>query len=146
MNRCASAGRGCSSAHLGRPKGKVVAELSLAPVAARLSNCLACPVELAPAVVGEAVRELAENLRRRGECCCSRTCASSPARRPTTRELARELADLAELYVNDAFGVAHRAHASTAGVARLLPNAAGLLLEREVKTLRGSSRTPYGRS
>jgi phosphoglycerate kinase len=127
--------------HLGRPKGKVVAELSLAPVAARLSELLGVPVKLAPAVVGEAVRELAENLAD-GEVLLLENVRFEPGEEANDPQLARELADLAELYVNDAFGVAHRAHASTAGVARLLPNAAGLLLEREVKTLQGILEDP----
>jgi len=127
--------------HLGRPKGKVVAELSLAPVAARLSELLGVPVKLAPAVVGEAVRELAENLAD-GEVLLLENVRFEPGEEANDPQLARELAELAELYVNDAFGVAHRAHASTAGVARLLPNAAGLLLEREVKTLQGILEDP----
>ncbi len=68
-------------------------------------------------------------------CCCSRTCASSQARRRTTPEFAAALAQLADVYVNDAFGACHRAHASTEGVAHLLPSAAGRLLENEVLTL-----------
>jgi phosphoglycerate kinase len=127
--------------HLGRPKGKVVAELSLAPVAARLSELLGVQVKLAPAVVGEAVRELAENLAD-GEVLLLENVRFEPGEEANDPQLARELAELAELYVNDAFGVAHRAHASTAGVARLLPNAAGLLLEREVKTLQGILEDP----
>ncbi len=92
-------------------------------------------------MVGEAVRELAENLAD-GEVLLLENVRFEPGEDANDPQLARELAELAELYVNDAFGVAHRAHASTAGVARLLPNAAGLLLEREVKTLQGILEDP----
>ena len=89
---------------------------------------------LAPAVVGDEVRALAEQLGA-ASCSCSRTSASRPGETRNDPELAHALAELADVYVNDAFGVAHRAHASTEGVAHLLPSAAGRLLEREVVTL-----------
>jgi phosphoglycerate kinase len=120
--------------HLGRPEGKVVPELSLAPVAERLRELTGAKVTLAPAVVGEDVCALAESLQD-GEILLLENVRFEPGETENDPELARALAELADFYVDDAFGVAHRAHASTAGVARLLPSAAGLLLEREVRTL-----------
>ena len=118
-------------AHLGRPEGRDP-ELSLAPVAHRLSELLGEPVGLAdsPESVGEQAVEMVENVRYfDGET------ANDP-------ELARRYAALGDVYVDDAFGAAHRAHASTEGVARLLPSAAGRLLQREVQTLRGILADP----
>ena len=101
-----------------------------------------------PAVVGDDVARARRGHARPARCCCSRTAASSRARRRTTRSWPRALAALADLYVNDAFGAAHRAHATTEGVAHLLPAYAGLLLEREVEELTARSRrsrAPAGR-
>lgn len=120
--------------HLGRPKGKVKDEFRLAPAAARLSELLDTPVEAVPTTIGPeaevAVAEmqdgdivLLENLRFDG-----REEANDP-------EFAAALARLGDLYVNDAFGAAHRAHASTAGIADYLPAYLGLLMQREVDTL-----------
>ena len=120
--------------HLGRPEGQVVPELSMAPVAARLRELTGEQVTLAPAVVGEEVKALAEQLGD-GELLLLENVRFEPGETENDPAFAHALADLAELYVNDAFGVAHRAHASTEGVAHLLPSAAGRLLEREVKTL-----------
>jgi phosphoglycerate kinase len=119
--------------HLGRPQGRD-RELSLAPVAQRLRELTGAPVALAPAVVGDEVQALAESLQD-GEILLLENVRFEPGETENDPELAKALADLAELYVDDAFGAAHRAHASTAGVAQLLPNAAGRLLEREVRTL-----------
>jgi phosphoglycerate kinase len=120
--------------HLGRPKGRPVDELSLAPVAERLGELTGAPVTLAPTVVGERVQELDEALKD-GEILLLENVRFEPGETANDPELAKALADLADLYVDDAFGAAHRAHASTAGVAQLLPSAAGRLLEREVRTL-----------
>ncbi len=127
--------------HLDRPHGKVVPELSMAPVAERLRELTGAPVTLAPAVVGEEVKALAEQLED-GEVLLLENVRFEPGETDNDPALARALADLAELYVNDAFGVAHRAHASTEGVAHLLPSAAGRLLEREVKTLTAILESP----
>jgi phosphoglycerate kinase len=119
------------AAHLGRPKDREP-EFSLAPVAARLGELLKTDVELAPDldhVPGGGVVML-ENIR------------YEPGETKNDPQLAQRLADLADAYVNDAFGAAHRAHASTEGVAHLLPHAAGLLLEREVTTLTGILQDP----
>lgn len=121
--------------HLGRPHGKVVAELSLAPVVERLRELLIdATVTLAPSVVGEEARALSEVLAD-GEILVLENVRFEPGETDNDPELARGLAELADLYVNDAFGAAHRAHASTEGVAHLLPCAAGRLLEKEVRTL-----------
>jgi len=120
--------------HLGRPEGEVDPELSLAPVVVRLGELIDAPVSLAPAVVGPEVQEQAERLDD-GEILVLENIRFEPGETANDPELARSLAELADLYVNDAFGAAHRAHASTEGVAHLLPCAAGRLLEREVKTL-----------
>ncbi|HUB72503.1 MAG TPA: phosphoglycerate kinase [Solirubrobacteraceae bacterium] len=127
--------------HLGRPHGEVVPELSMAPVAARLRELTGAPVRLAPAVVGEQVKALAEALGD-GELLLLENVRFEPGETDNDPALAAALAELAELYVNDAFGAAHRAHASTEGVAHLLPSAAGRLLEREVRTLTGILEHP----
>jgi len=127
--------------HLGRPHGHVVDGLSLAPVAARLRELTDAKVTLAPTVVGEEAKALAEALKD-GEVLLLENVRFEPGETSNDPAFARALADLAELYVNDAFGVAHRAHASTEGVAHLLPSAAGRLLEREVETLTGILENP----
>jgi phosphoglycerate kinase len=104
--------------HLGRPKGEVRPELSLRPVAARLAELLGEPVAFADE---EGPLRLLENLR------------FDPREERNDPELAAELAALADIFVSDAFGTVHRAHASTVGVARLLPSAAGLLLAAELE-------------
>ena len=120
--------------HLGRPKGKPDPQLSLAPVAARLDELLCSPVPLASGCVGAAVEAevgalpsggmlLLENLRFHLE-----EEANDPA-------FAKALAALADVFVNDAFGAAHRAHASTEGVTRYLPSVAGFLMEKELDAL-----------
>jgi phosphoglycerate kinase len=106
----------------------------MALVAARLRELTDAEVTLAPTVVGEEARALAEKLRD-GEVLLLENVRFEAGEMSNDPAFARALADLAELYVNDAFGVAHRAHASTEGVAHLLPSAAGRLLEREVVTL-----------
>jgi phosphoglycerate kinase len=120
--------------HLGRPGGRPDPDLSLAPVAARLRELTGAPVALAPAVVGEQVRGLAAGLGD-GEVLLLENVRFEPGEERNDPTLARELAALGDLYVDDAFGAAHRAHASTEGVAHLLPAAAGRLLEREVRSL-----------
>ena len=119
--------------HLGRPKG-VDPAFSMAPVAARLGELLGAAVTLAPAVAGPEVESLAQELDR-GEVLMLENSRFEPGETSNDPELARRLAKLADLYVNDAFGAAHRAHATTEGVAHLLPAYAGLLLEREVREL-----------
>ncbi len=120
--------------HLGRPHGKRDPALSMAPVATRLRELTGAEVLLAPAVVGEEVRALSEQLGD-GQLLLLENVRFEPGEERNDPDFARALAQLGDLYVNDAFGAAHRAHASTEGVARLLPSAAGRLLEREVRTL-----------
>ena len=120
--------------HLGRPKGHVDPLLSMAPVAARLRELTGAPVTLAPAVVGEEVKALTEQLHD-GDMLLLENVRFEAGETENDPGLAHALAELADVYVNDAFGAAHRAHASTEGVAHLLPSAAGRLLESEVKTL-----------
>jgi len=122
------------ASHLGRPGGKVVPELSLAPVSRRLSELLGVPVTQAPKVVGAEV-EMAAGCLGPGEIVLLENTRFEPGETKNDPMLAGSLAALAQVYVNDAFGAAHRAHASTEGVARHLPGYAGLLLEREVTEL-----------
>jgi phosphoglycerate kinase len=127
--------------HLGRPKG-VDPELSLAPVARRLSELLSEPVTLASGTTGPEVTQQAESLRA-GDVLLLENIRFEPGETKNDAELARQLASLAEVYVDDAFGAAHRAHASTEGVARRLPDrAAGLLLAGEVEALSGLLSAP----
>jgi phosphoglycerate kinase len=120
--------------HLGRPKDREP-ELSLRPAADRLAELTGADVTLAPGVVGDDVHRFAKNLSR-GDILMLENVRYEPGETKNDPELVSELASLGSVYVNDAFGAAHRAHASTEGVARVLPDhAAGLLLEREVTTL-----------
>ena len=120
--------------HLGRPKGKADSALSMRPVAERLAELLDTKVHQAPAVIGGDVETMAGGLGP-GEVLLLENVRFEPGETENEPALAEALAGLADLYVNDAFGAAHRAHASTAGVAGLLPGYAGLLLEREVREL-----------
>jgi phosphoglycerate kinase len=127
--------------HLGRPKDREP-ELSMRPAADRLAKLTEAQVTLAPSVVGPEVQAFAKNLAR-GDVLMLENVRYEPGETKNDPELARALADLADVYVNDAFGAAHRAHASTEGVARLIgEHAAGLLLEREVTTLNGVLEDP----
>jgi phosphoglycerate kinase len=120
--------------HLGRPKDRDP-KLSLRPVAERLGELVGAPVKLAPAVVGDDVRREVDALAP-GEMLLLENVRYEPGETKNDPELAHALASLADVYVNDAFGAAHRAHASTEGVVRLVPeHAAGFLLEREVSTM-----------
>ena len=127
--------------HLGRPKGKADPKYSLAPVAARLGELLGCPVPLAADVTGESARSLADSLRD-GEVMLLENVRFDPREEKNDPAFARELASLAELYVNDAFGTAHRAHASTAGVTDYLPAVCGFLIEKELSFLGGALEEP----
>jgi phosphoglycerate kinase len=124
--------------HLGRPSDREP-ELSLAPVAQRLSELIDEPVKLAPAARGDEVSHLAEALRD-GDILLLENIRYEPGETSNDPGLAADLAKLGDVYVDDAFGAAHRAHASTVGAAELMH--AGLLLEREVETLDGLLRDP----
>ena len=101
------------ASHLGRPKGKPNPEMSLQPVAARLAELLGTPVAFAEDCVGDAAAAARWRRARPAASCCSRTCASTPRKRRTTPAFARAARGAADVYVNDAFGAAHRAHASS---------------------------------
>jgi phosphoglycerate kinase len=127
--------------HLGRPKDREPS-LSLAPVAARLGELTGAPVRVAPGVVGDDVSAAVDELGP-GDVLLLENVRYEPGETKNDPELADALASLADVYVDDAFGAAHRAHASTEGVAQRVPErVAGLLLEREVNTLMGVLENP----
>ncbi len=127
--------------HLGRPKGEVDPALSMRPVGERLAELLGASVHQAPAVVGSDVETMAGGLGP-GEVLLLENVRFEPGETANDPALAEALAGLADLYVNDAFGAAHRAHASTEGVADHLRGYAGLLLEREVNELTAVVESP----
>ena len=120
--------------HLGRPKGEVNPKYSLRPVAERLSELLGFEVKMANDVVGESAHALAQGLQD-GEVLLLENVRYDAREEKNDPEYSKELASLAELYVNDAFGTAHRAHSSTAGVADYLPSAIGYLIKKEVDVM-----------
>ena len=127
--------------HVGRPKGRVVSELSVGPVARRLSKLLGRPVPVSPECVGPEAEAQARGLAPGGVMMLENL-RFHPGEEASDPEFARGLAALADVYVNDAFGAAHRAHASTSGVAALLPAAAGFLMRREVDVLGAALDSP----
>ena len=129
------------ASHLGRPKGQRVESLSLAPVATRLSEILGSPVKFVAESVGPEVEEQASSLEP-GDVLLLENLRFHPEEEGNDPEFAAALSRLADVYVNDAFGTAHRAHASTEGMAHLLPSAAGLLMEREITALSGLLDNP----
>ena len=118
--------------HLGRPKGEFKPEFSLAPVAVRLSVLLGQQVKMAKDVVGESAQSLAADLKD-GEVMLIENVRFHKEETKNDPEFSKKLASLAELYVNDAFGSAHRAHSSTTGVADYLPAACGYLIQKEIE-------------
>ncbi len=118
--------------HLGRPKGEKKPELSLGPVGRRLSDLLGVPVKTAPDCIGEDTLSMAKNLKA-GEVLLLENLRFHKEETDNDADFAKKLAKNGDVYVNDAFGTAHRAHASTEGVARLLPAAAGFLIDKEVR-------------
>ncbi len=127
--------------HLGRPKGEVVDSLRLTPVVERLSKLLGAPVMKMDQVVGPAVTEAVEAMQPR-DVILLENLRFEPGETKNDPGLAKALASLADIYVNDAFGAAHRAHASTEGVAHLLPAVAGFLMQKELDTLSGLLENP----
>jgi phosphoglycerate kinase len=127
--------------HLGRPKGKTDPKYSLAPVAARLTELLETTVALSPTVVGDASTELADSLDAGGVAMIENL-RFEPGEEANDPAFATNLADLGDVYVDDAFGAAHRAHASIVGPPAVLPSAAGRLLAREVEVLGGLLDAP----
>ena len=129
------------ASHLGRPKGQAVPALSLAPVAERLSELMGCAVALAQDSIGPEVEALTRRLAD-GEVLLLENLRFHPGEERNNPAHAAALARLADIYVNDAFGTAHRAHASTVGVAQLLPAAAGPLMHAEMQALDRLTRDP----
>jgi 3-phosphoglycerate kinase len=129
------------ASHLGRPKGGPTPKYSLAPVAARLSQLLGQPVPLAPDSIGEAVQAEVHGLND-GDVLLLENVRFHPEEEKNDPAYAEKLASLAEIYVNDAFGTAHRAHASTEGVAHHLPAVAGFLLKKELDYLGNTVENP----
>ncbi len=127
--------------HLGRPKEGWEPEFSLAPVAARLSELLGKEVKMAKDVIGEDAKKLAASLND-GDVMLLENVRYHKEEKKNDPAFAKELASLAELYVNDAFGAAHRAHASTAGVADYLPAACGYLIQKEINFMGGALESP----
>ena len=127
--------------HLGRPKGEFKPEFSLAPVAKELSKLLDKEVIMAKDVVGEDANKKAKELQA-GQVMLLENVRFHREETDNDPEFAKQLADMAEIYVNDAFGAAHRAHASTAGVAQYLPAVSGFLIEKELKFLGNALNNP----
>ncbi len=127
--------------HLGRPKGEVKKKYSLAPAAQRLSELLGRPVQMAPDCIGPEVQSQAQTLQP-GQILLLENLRFHKEEEKNDPEFAKQLASLGEVYVNDAFGSAHRAHASTEGVTHSLPGVAGLLMEKEINYLGSALEHP----
>lgn len=127
--------------HLGRPKGEFNMKYSLAPVAAYLSKALGFEVKMAKDVVGESAKSIAASLND-GEVELIENVRFHKEEEKNDPAFSKELASLAEIYVNDAFGTAHRAHASTAGVADYLPSVCGYLIQKEITVMGGALENP----
>ncbi len=127
--------------HLGRPKGEFNPEFSMAPVAARLSELLGFEVKLAADVVGESAQALAAEVKE-GEAVLLENVRFEKGETKNDEELSKKFAALADIFVNDAFGSAHRAHSSTAGVADYLPSAVGYLIQKEIQFIGGALENP----
>ncbi len=122
------------ASHLGRPNGQVVEELRLTPAAARLSEILGKAVFKADESIGDVVKSQVEQLKN-GDVLLLENVRFYPGEEKNDAELAKSFAELADIFVNDAFGAAHRAHASTEGIAHYLPAVSGLLMEKELTVL-----------
>jgi len=127
--------------HLGRPKGEFKPEFSLAPVAARLGELLGLEVKMAKDVIGESAQSLAADLKE-GEVLLLENVRFHAEETKNDPEFSKALASLAEIYVNDAFGSAHRAHSSTTGVADYLPAVGGYLIRKELEYIGGALENP----
>ena len=129
------------ASHLGRPKGERKEEFSLKPVAERLSELLGFEVKMADDVIGDSVNNLANSLQD-GEVMLLENIRFYKEETENDSKFAKSLADLAEVYVNDAFGTAHRAHASTEGIAHYLPAVCGYLIKNEIEKIDGVISNP----
>ena len=127
--------------HLGRPKGTVNMKYSLAPAAERLSQLLGKPVKLADDVVGDSAKKLVSQVKS-GEVVMLENLRFHAEEEKNDPEFCKQLASFADVYVNDAFGTAHRAHASTAGISKYVDESvAGFLIEKELKFLGGDRKS-----
>jgi phosphoglycerate kinase len=129
------------SSHLGRPKGKPDPRLSLAPVAKRLQRLLNKEVIFSPDCIGSQVEGLVSKMKD-GDVLLLENLRYHPGEENNDEEFARALSRLADIYVNDAFGTAHRVHASIVGIPRFLPAAAGFLLKKEIEYVKGAIDNP----
>ena len=129
------------ASHLGRPKGERKEEFSLKPVAERLSELLGFEVKMADDVIGDSVNNLANSLQD-GDVMLLENVRFYKEETENDPKFAKSLADLAEVYVNDAFGTAHRAHASTEGIAHYLPAVCGYLIKNEIEKIDGVISNP----
>ena len=127
--------------HLGRPKGQIKPEYSLKPVAKELSKLLGKEVIMANDVVGEDATTKAQNLKN-GEILLLENLRFHREETDNNPEFSKKLASFAEIYVNDAFGTAHRAHASTEGITKYIPAVSGFLIEKELKFLGNKLENP----
>ncbi len=127
--------------HMGRPKGEFKMEYSLAPVAARLSELLGCEVKMAKDVIGEDAQAICESLKD-GEIALLENVRFHKEETKNDPEFAKKLASFAEIFVNDAFGTAHRAHASTEGVSHYLPSVCGYLIQKEISIMGAALADP----
>ncbi len=129
------------ASHLGRPKGKVEPRFSLAPVVKRLQRLLNKEVLFAPDCVGPQAENLVSRMKE-GDVLLLENLRFHSEEEKNDENFARSLSRLADYYVNDAFGAAHRAHASTVGISKLLPSAAGFLMKKEIEYLKGTVENP----
>ncbi len=129
------------ASHLGRPKGERKMEFSLEPCAKRLSELLGRPVAFAPDCIGERVKAMVAGMKD-GDVLLLENLRFHKEEEKNEENFAKELASLADLYVNDAFGTSHRAHASVAGITKYLPAVAGFLLEKEIEYIGGAVEHP----
>jgi len=137
-----SGGRAILMSHMGRPKGKVIPELRMTPVALRLSEYMKQEIKLAPDCVGEETRKMAMDLQD-GEILLLENLRFHAEETSNDAGFAEQLAELGEVFINDAFGTAHRAHASTEGVTHhISPCAAGYLMQKEIDYLGGALEHP----
>lgn len=128
-------------AHLGRPEGKIVPSLTLMPVATKLSDLLHLPVKFASDSVGKSAKSVVSSLQP-GQVALLENLRFNPGEEANDPKFAKELASLADVFIQDGFGVAYRKHASTEAITHFLPSVAGLLLEKEVKTILAAVTDP----
>lgn len=129
------------ASHLGRPKGEFNPKYSLKPVADELSKLLEKEVKLAKDVIGESAKQLTKNIEQ-GEIVLLENVRFDSREEKNEESLSKEFASMAEIFVNDAFGTAHRAHSSTAGIAQFLPAVSGFLIEKELNFLGNALENP----